>query len=413
MTQSRSRIPRSLALAGALLVPLFLILGAQRGTGQDKAGAAAKPVKPGQEWTAESHDRTNFPLVGKHRTLACRECHINLVFEGTPTDCEVCHWKRRQDDRYSLRLGTRCSDCHTPQSWKKVDPALWSHEVNVGFRLEGIHRTLDCEACHGSGGFTAQQPDCYSCHRSDYEGTRDPNHVQAGFPTTCPSCHDQRAWENASFAHTANFVLRGQHASASCSDCHQNGVYAGTSPACASCHINDYNGTTDPNHRASGFPLDCAECHGTSYTGWGGADFAHTSGFALQGRHATAACADCHANGVYQGTSPECASCHLANYNATTDPNHRTANFPLDCSTCHGTSASGWSGATFNHTYFPITSGRHSGVACSECHQTSDYRVFSCLGCHGQTETTSRHSGVTGYSYNSQACYSCHPNGQG
>jgi hypothetical protein len=335
MIQLRAKSAPALGLAMALAVILPLVIGARSSTGQEKAAAAAKSSPPGQEWTAESHDRSNFPLVGKHRTVACRECHINLVFEGTPTDCEVCHWKRRQDDRYSLRLGTRCSDCHTPQSWKKVDPALWSHEVNIGYKLEGIHRTLDCEACHGSAGFTALSPDCFSCHEADYRGTQEPNHVQAGFPTTCPSCHSQRSWSDASFAHT---------------------------------------------------------------------------GFPRQGRHATAACTDCHKNGVFQGTSPECVSCHLADYNGTTDPNHRSAGFPTDCSTCHGTSATGWSGAVFDHP-FPITSGRHAGVACSECHQTSDFRVFNCLGCHEKATTDGHHTSVTGYSYSSPACYSCHPRG--
>ena len=335
MSRTRRNSKTVLATASAIAMVSLLVFTAQKGSSQDQAAAALKAPRAGQDWTAESHDRTNFPLTGKHRTLSCRECHVNLVFEGTPTDCEVCHWQRRQDDRYALRLGTRCSDCHTPQSWKKVDPGLWSHEVNVGYRLEGVHRTLDCETCHGSGGFSGRSPDCYSCHRSDYEGTDDPNHVQAGFPTTCAACHTQRDWEGASVAHT---------------------------------------------------------------------------GFPLQGRHATLACSECHPNGVYAGTPTDCASCHLADYNATTDPNHRSAGFPTDCTECHGTSFTGWSGANFDHD-FPISSGRHA-VACSECHQTSDFRVFNCLGCHDQQETTSRHNGVTGFAYNSQSCYACHPRGQ-
>ena len=335
MTTFRSKTPPAIALAGAFIIPLLLILAAQSSPGQEKA---APPKTPPPARTGRSSPTTGaiFPLTGKHRTLSCRECHLNLVFEGTPTDCEVCHWQRRQDDRYSLRLGTRCSDCHTPQSWKKVDPALWSHETDVGYALEGTHRTLDCEACHGTGGFTPQPTDCYACHEPDYRGADDPNHIQAGFPTSCPSCHDQRAWENASFDHTG-FTLQGQHASASCVECHKNGVYQGTSTECASCHLDDYNGTSDPNHKASGFPTDCEQCHGTSASGWSGADFDHS---------------------------------------------------------------------------FPITSGRHSGVACSECHTTSDYRVFNCLGCHEQSGTNARHDDVTGYAYNSQACYACHPNGQ-
>ena len=132
--------------------------------------------------------------------------------------------------------------------------------------------------------------------------------------------------------------------------------------------------------------------------------------FPLQGRHASASCSACHENGVYAGTPADCAACHLDDYNGTTEPNHRAAGFPLDCVECHGTSISGWSGAEFDHP-FPITSGRHAGVACSECHQTSDYRVFTCLGCHEQASTNSRHNGISGYAYNSQACYACHPRG--
>lgn len=336
MNAFKPKTPLAILLAAALIVPLVLVFAAPAGRGQDKA-APPKTPKPGPDWTAESHDRTNFPLVGKHRTLACRECHVNLAFEGTPTDCEACHWERRQDDRYALRLGARCADCHTPQSWKRVDPGLWSHEAVTGYALEGTHRTLDCETCHGTGGFSPRPTDCYACHESDYRGANDPNHLQAGFPTSCPSCHDQRAWDRAVYSHTG-FTLQGRHASTACSECHKNGVYEGTPTDCASCHIDDYNGTADPNHRAAGFPTDCAECHGTGAAGWSGADFDHP---------------------------------------------------------------------------FPITSGRHAGVACSECHTTSDYRVFTCLGCHEPSSTNSRHQDVSGYTYSSQACYSCHPNGQG
>ena len=334
----RSRLKPLLIVAlVASLAPLLLILGVQAGRGQEKAAGKAQAAKAAPETTLGAHDRTNFPLLGKHRTLSCRECHIDLVFEGTPKDCEVCHWQRRQDDRYGLRLGAHCADCHTPQSWKNVAPPLWNHERDAGFRLEGVHRTLDCEACHGSGGFAPRPTDCYSCHEADFRAAREPDHVESGFSTDCISCHEQRAWESASFNHSG-FPLQGRHAAVSCSDCHENGIYAGTPEYCASCHLDDYNSTEDPNHRAAGFPLDCVQCHGVSISGWSGANFDHR---------------------------------------------------------------------------FPITSGRHAGVSCSECHQTSDFRVFTCLGCHEQASTNSNHSGVTGYSYNSQACYACHPNGNG
>jgi len=62
--------------------------------------------------------------------------------------------------------------------------------------------------------------------------------------------------------------------------------------------------------------------------------------FPLTGRHATLACADCHANGRYRGTARQCIECHAA----AAPVNH----FPGSCDTCHSTAA--WKPATFNHT---------------------------------------------------------------
>jgi hypothetical protein len=39
--------------------------------------------------------------------------------------------------------------------------------------------------------------------------------------------------------------------------------------------------------------------------------------------------------------------------------------------------------------------------------------VFTCFTCHDRAGTDSRHSGVAGYRYDSQACYTCHPQGRG
>jgi hypothetical protein len=298
-----------------------------------------------------SHDRTNFPLAGKHRTLSCRDCHTNNIFEGTPTACEACHWERRQDDRYRLSLGMQCGDCHTPLSWKKIDPAKWNHETVTGFKLEGSHQFLDCETCHGLGGFKALPSDCYSCHAQDYQRTNDPNHAQAGFPTDCKTCHDTKAWSDARFAHTG-FPLQGRHQTAACSACHINGVYAGTSSACASCHINDYNGTTDPNHRANGYPLECQTCHGTSAVSWG------------------------DAGGDIRGASVAGRAIALSHD-------------------------------------FPLATGKHAGLLCADCHATSSYRQFDCLDCHvhEKADTDKKHRGAAGYAYNSRACYACHPRG--
>jgi hypothetical protein len=507
------------------------------------------------KWPLQNHDKTNFPLVGQHRTVACRDCHLKGIFEGTPTACEACHWERRQDDRYKLQLGLHCGDCHTPQSWKDVAPAKWNHTDVTGFRLEGVHLTLDCADCHRENGLgkttadcfvchqeifkSAKEPDhvaagfptqcelchrstatwqgavfshkfllvgrhkvtacsdchqsgqyiglstaCASCHLKDYNGTNNPNHKQAGFPTDCVVCHGDSAnsWITAGFNHS-QFVLKGKHKTTACADCHQNGLYAGTPTTCIACHLKDYNSANDPNHQQGGFSTDCVTCHGDGAAGWGGADFVHSK-FVLNGKHKLTACTDCHKNGQYTGTPSACSSCHLNDYNGTNNPNHKQANYSTNCVTCHGDGAQSWSGASLNHDQFwplqgahktlscdtchskgynlpkdcygchaanynsttnpnhksagystscqnchlpthiswtqavfshsfPIKSGRHAGFSCTDCHLTSNYNQFSCIDCHTHSKSTvdAGHSDVGGYSYNSQACYSCHPRG--
>jgi hypothetical protein len=193
-----------------------------------------------------------------------------------------------------------------------------------------------------------------------------------------------------------------------------NGNYALTSAntACYSCHQADFTGTTNPAHVAAGFPTDCTICHTTA--SWAGATFNHNNTpFPLTGAHTTVACTSCHINNVFAGTPTDCYSCHKADYLGTTNPNHQAAPtiFTTSCATCHTTTA--WTGATFNHTWFPINHGNAQGM-CTTCHTNpSDYTVFVCTNCHTQAQTNSNHSGVKGYVYNSINCYQCHPNGNG
>ena len=113
----------------------------------------------------------------------------------------------------------------------------------------------------------------------------------------------------------------------------------------------------------------------------------------------------------------DCYSCHSANYNGTSNPNHKTAGFPTQCLSCHTTSA--WRPASFDHDgpYFPIYSGTHRGKwsSCADCHvNPANYAVFECILCHehsNRTEVDGHHRGVTGYAYQSAACYRCHSRG--
>ena len=360
-----------------------------------------------------SHNETSFPLTGAHTTLGCQACHSSGQYNGLPSDCYSCHsndFNSTSDPGHAAAgFSHYCTQCHTTTRWSGAN---FNHNV-TDFPLTGAHTALGCQACHSSGQYAGMPSNCYSCHSDNYNSTSDPNHVAAGYSQDCMQCHTTSGWGGASFNHSeTSFPLTGAHTALGCQACHSSGQYNGLPSDCYSCHSNDYNSTSDPNHAAAGFPQNCTQCHTTS--GWSGADFSHNqTSFPLTGAHTALGCQACHSSGQYAGLPSDCYSCHSNDYNGTSDPNHAAAGFPHNCTQCHTTS--GWSGASFTHSSFPIYSGRHSSAwsACSDCHTNpSNFAVFSCTTCHGRTSTDSHHGGVSGYVYNSANCYACHPNGR-
>ena len=361
--------------------------------------------------TFDHNQYTKFPLTGAHVNVPCNSCHVNGQYAGTPTDCYSCHTKdyngTTNPNHVQAGFPTSCTMCHNTTSWAN---ATFNHN-NTPFPLTGAHVNVPCATCHINGKYAGTPTDCYSCHTKDYNDTTNPNHVQAGFPTDCSICHSTSTWANAVFNHNNTpFPLTGAHVNVPCASCHINGKYAGTPTDCYSCHTNDYKGTTNPNHVAAGFPTDCSICHNTA--SWANATFNHNNTpFPLTGAHVNVPCASCHIGNVYAGTPTDCYSCHKADYTGTTNPNHASAGFPTSCQTCHTTTS--WQGATFNHTYFPTNHGNANGV-CSTCHTNpNDFSVFTCTNCHTKSQTDPKHSGVSGYVYNSVNCYQCHKNGGG
>jgi hypothetical protein len=282
------------------------------------------------------------------------------------------------------------------------------------FPLVGVHAQQSCSACHKNGQYAGTPRDCVGCHRNDYDRTQNPNHKASGFPTTCEQCHrpTDPSWGNGSFNHNQVFPLVGQHAQQTCTACHKNGVYGGTPRDCVGCHRNDYDRTQNPNHKASGFPTTCEQCHKATDASWQNGSFNHNQFFPLQGQHARQECTACHQNNRYAGTPRNCYGCHRTDYERTQNPNHQAAGFPTTCESCHRASDASWSQGVFNHTRFPLT-GPHDRD-CASCHlNPGNYREFSCTVCHDRSRTDSQHQGRSGYRYDSNACYSCHPNGRG
>jgi hypothetical protein len=54
----------------------------------------------------------------------------------------------------------------------------------------------------------------------------------------------------------------------------------------------------------------------------------------LRGAHRLLPCDSCHVGGVYQGKSPECASCHRDAADQVVMPNHKLPGFE-QCADCH------------------------------------------------------------------------------
>lgn len=353
------------------------------------------------------HDRrTDFALEGAHELTSCTSCHADLGFNGAPTDCASCH-----TDVHNQTVGNDCTRCHDSQSWL-VTAIPEIHEQN-GFALIGAHGNLSCVECHTDGNplrFDRVGNDCYSCHSDDYAATQSPNHMQAGYSLECTECHTPLGfgWDSQNINHDF-FPLTQGHDIADCARCHTTGNYSDASPECYSCHQQDFMATQDPDHQAAGFPTDCISCH-TTVPGWSPAAINHDF-FPLTGGHDIADCTECHTTGNYSDASPECVSCHQADYDGTQDPNHATSGFSTDCAACH-TTAPGWTPADINHDFFPLTLG-HDLQDCTQCHTTGNYSDASpdCVNCHRDDydQTSDPNHTAAGFPMDCAACHTTNP----
>ena len=239
-------------------------------------------------------------------------------------------------------------------------------------------------------------------------------HIRLNFP--CETCHNTQQWDSVRFNHEqTKFPLTGQHVKLDCKDCHNLKNFSDVIPACNSCH-------TDIHHDRL-YP-DCDRCHTTQ--NWILLDFykAHAStSMPILGSHAQLDCQACHrgaVDGEWRRLRSNCYDCHRTDYLSAQNPVHSDLNFGLICEDCH--SQISWNPALFqkhDSQHFPIYTGDHKGEweNCTTCHfNNGNYTTFSCfLNCHehNQSETDSKHHEVSGYRYDSNACYSCHRNGKG
>jgi hypothetical protein len=302
-------------------------------------------------------------LKAKNDPFLCADCHAADVTVFDVNICSVCHFQLDSTfmPKHIVAYGKACIDCHDG-----ID-RFGSHFTHdqFAFPLTGKHAAVTCERCHASAhslaDFKETAQDCASCHLSD-----DPHAGELG--TDCASCHTPETWNTVHFDHDRSiFKLLTGHVKVACKSCHVGNIFKGTPMDCASCHKAD-----DPHQGTLG--VDCATCH--SATTWKDVKFDHsTAEFKLLGRHAVAACADCHKDALFKSTPMDCASCHKDVHSGQMGNN---------CAECHN--PSDWKDVHFEHgaiTGFPLTGG-HSGVACTTCHVNGQYKDTSanCYSCH-------------------------------
>ncbi|MCA8943866.1 MAG: hypothetical protein KDB80_14985, partial [Planctomycetes bacterium] len=273
-----------------------------------------------------------------------------------------------------------CRLCHVGNGWSEIrEDFQFDHLAETGVALEGAHAAAACLRCHNDRGDVAvfAARGCAGCHEDVHRG-------QLG--SSCDDCHGQENWrpdEQIAMHDKTRMPLVGSHVGVACFRCHPGaevGNFAGANPECNSCHTADLARAVSPDHLANGWVDDCHRCH-RPFT-WRPAQFEHPGSFPLTFGHSGHFCSDCHAANSFTGLSTDCSSCHLAEYQSVTDPNHAAAGFSLDCTECHSTLT--WDQSSFVHPgSFQIT-GSHTSLACNECHVGN---VFSglpsdCIDCH-------------------------------
>jgi hypothetical protein len=266
------------------------------------------------------HDKSSFPLLGKHVKADCKDCHKSAMFKEAPKTCIGCH---KKDDKHSATLGEKCADCHGESDWKAT-AGRFNHD-NTRFALRNAHAesVLKCSSCHKDlRSYRNTARDCFSCHKKD-----DKHEGQAG--TACESCHNDRSWRVTRFDHgLTRFPLVGRHVTATCKSCHQTARFKDAARDCYSCH------KKDDKHKLK-LGEQCESCHNArSWKLW---DFNHDkrTKYVLDGAHRKVSCESCHREPAPKGKNAAsvgntCVGCHQSE-------DVHDGQFGTRCEQCHVT----------------------------------------------------------------------------
>lgn len=191
------------------------------------------------------HQKADFPLLGKHTTVRCAQCHKTQLFTDASSLCIDCHVK---DDYHKGSFGKKCESCHTADRWKKI---TFDHAKQTKFQLTGKHADVTCAKCHVKPLFVQPTPSkCHECHGKD-------DYHKGKFGKKCEVCHTTDDWKRVTFNHEkdAGYALTGKHVGVKCDECHVRPLFTGgVSRYCVTCHRRD-----DPH--AGELGERCEMCH--------------------------------------------------------------------------------------------------------------------------------------------------------
>ncbi|MBI5728086.1 MAG: cytochrome C [Ignavibacteriales bacterium] len=266
------------------------------------------------------HSKTNFPLKGKHSTLACEKCHTkNASLRLKHNFCIDCH-KDEHNGRFITtdKKTEDCQKCHSINGFKPSSYTIEQHN-RAKFPLAGSHLSIPCESCHrqnNSWTFTKKHEKCTNCHTNVHGNELSLKYLGAD---ECEKCHNINSWKTISFNHdTTGFRLEGKHQSLDCKKCHidkKNNstlLFSSLESNCLQCHKDRHAGQFTENNTAN-----CLRCH--QFDNWQPTKFDHSmTNFMLKGAHENVPCIRCHKQVNYENEfyilyrlkEFKCANCH-------------------------------------------------------------------------------------------------------
>ncbi|RMD50596.1 MAG: cytochrome C [Ignavibacteria bacterium] len=270
-----------------------------------------------------NHDKTKFPLKGKHQSVKCADCHGN-AFQKKPKFalCIDCHedYHKGEISKVNGKMQD-CSVCHTVNGFTESKFGIGEH-LQIDFKLEGSHLAVPCINCHYKNEkwkFDFATTRCAECHENIHEKFISAKFTQDG----CEKCHSVESWEKTKeFDHSeTKFELIGKHKNVKCGDCHFDRThepfiqkFKNMNSECEACHKDVHY-----SQFAVSGKTDCNSCH--TPENWGANKFDHEkTRFSLTGAHSKVQCFECH-KVVQEKTKRyvkfkiediRCASCHTS-----------------------------------------------------------------------------------------------------